>query len=459
MPVSGGGTGQYSSGTLWRAGGPSRPTTVNQTAQHTAGGSAADINPVNTHAFRYYRLYVTATPNGAGVGIAELQAAEYNGGPDTTAGQTYTSSTNFAGLPASQAFDDTFSEGSSWASDFVAALPQWIKWDYGATAGNWKAINELKITARSSYDQAPGAFILQGSDDDSTWYDLLSQGSETFRALETKTYQATANGPSSNNISGTSSLTFAPSATLTGLGTLGGSSVLTFANSGTLTGLGTVAGSSSLVLSPSGTVTGKAALSGSSALVFTPSATATGLGGLTGSSALTFAQTATATGLGSLAGSSSVTFAPSGTNTGIGTLAGTTSLSFTGSGTLTGRGQLLGSTALSFGISGTLGTPATNELTGSATLSFGSTGMLQGIGQLQGTTQFSLTVSGVLIAGGSRFVPSPRPANANLTIPAPPSETNVIGVVSPGRVPVTTVSAASGTFVPSAKPPRAQWRT
>jgi hypothetical protein len=42
----------------------------------------------------------------------------------------------------------------------------------------------------------------------------------------------------SNEISGTSSLTFAPSATTTGLGTLGGSSALTLRDSGTLTGSG-----------------------------------------------------------------------------------------------------------------------------------------------------------------------------------------------------------------------------
>jgi hypothetical protein len=158
----------------------------------------------------------------------------------------------------------------------------------------------------------------------------------------------------SNEISGTSSITFSPSATATGLGTLGGSSALTFADSGTLTGLGSIAGSSSLVLSPSGTATGLAALIGTTALTFTPSATATGLGSLTGSSTLVLAPSGTVTGLGSLLGNSPLTFAPAGTVSGLGTLAGTAALSLAGSATVTGIGSLLASTALSFSLSGTV---------------------------------------------------------------------------------------------------------
>jgi hypothetical protein len=222
----------------------------------------------------------------------------------------------------------------------------------------------------------------------------------------------------SNEISGTSSLTFASSATATGLGTLGGSSALTFVDSGTLTGLGSVTGSSSLVLSPNATATGLAALLGTSALTFAPSATATGLGGLIGSSTFALTPSGTVTGLGSLIGSSSLTFATTGTAAGLGTLAGTAPLSLTGSGALTGLGSLLASTALSFTLSGSIGASGSNNIIGNAALTFGSSATLQGLGQLQGSTQFSLTLSGVLIAGG-------------------PSETNVIGAVRPGKVSIT----------------------
>jgi hypothetical protein len=64
-----------------------------------------------------------------------------------------------------------------------------------------------------------------------------------------------------------------------------------------------------------------------------------------------------------------------------------------------------------------------------------------------------------LTLSGIRFVITPKPANVNLTSVTNPSETNVIGPPRPSKVTVTTVSAVSGTFVPSAKPPRVQWRT
>jgi hypothetical protein len=304
----------------------------------------------------------------------------------------------------------------------------------------------------------------------------------------------------SNEISGTSSLTFAPSATTTGLGTLAGSSTLTLTPSGTATGLGSVAGSSTLTLTPSGTATGLGSVAGTSSLLFSPNGTATGLGKLLGTTALTFAPAATATGLGGLIGSSTlvltpagtvsglgsliggsaVTFAPAGTITGIGTLAATTALAFAGSGTitgigtlagssaiafataatLTGLGSLLASTALSFSLAGTVGTGTSNDIVGSASLTFAGSAALSGTGQMAGSTSFSLAVAGELIAGAeTAFVPDPKPANANLTPAVNPSETNVIGPARPGKVAVTTVSTGSGTFVPAVKPARGQWRT
>jgi hypothetical protein len=289
----------------------------------------------------------------------------------------------------------------------------------------------------------------------------------------------TATTAVSNEISGTSALTFTPSATatglgtlsgssaltltdsgtLTGLGTLAGSSTLTFADSGTATGLGSVVGSSSLLLSPTGTATGLGRLLGSSALTFAPSATATGLGALAGPSTLVFTPSGTATGLGSLTGSSALAFALAGTTTGIGTLTGSSSLTFANSATLIGLGSLLASTTLSFSLAGTIGLGAPNDIAGAIALSFVSSAALSGFGQMSGSTAFSLTLSGSVISGGTRFVVTPKPANANLTSVANPSETNVIGPARPAKVPVTTVSTASGTFAPAVKPARGQWRT
>jgi hypothetical protein len=98
---------------------------------------------------------------------------------------------------------------------------------------------------------------------------------------------------------GTSSLTFAASATATGNGALVGASALTFAPSATATGLGALSGSSTLIFSPASTLTGKGALSGTSTIIFSPSATLTGKGALSGAGSLTFAPSATLTGPGS----------------------------------------------------------------------------------------------------------------------------------------------------------------
>jgi fibronectin-binding autotransporter adhesin len=395
----------------------------------------------NSHAFRYYRLYISASNGQTGVAFTELELAEYGSGPNTATGQTATASSTFAGFSASGAIDGNPADvaANAWASDFSATWPQWLKVDYGGTASNWKTINEIRITARGVGDQvqAPYTFIFQGSDDNSTWYDLLSQSSAVFGVSETRSFLATASGPSvSNELSGTSSLTFAPSATATGLGTLAGSAALTLSGSGAATGLGTLAGSSSVLLTPSGTATGLAALIGTTALTFTPSATATGLGSLTGSSTLVLAPSGTVTGLGSLLGNSPLTFAPAGTVSGLGTLAGTATLSLAESATVTGIGSLLASTALSFSLSGTVSTAGSNNIAGAAALTFSSSVTLQGLGQLQGAAQLSLTLSGVLTTR-PRFVPDPHPANANFTPSTRPSETNVIGATRPGRVSIT----------------------
>lgn len=134
---------------------------------------------------------------------------------------------------------------------------------------------------------------------------------------------------------GSSSLTFAASATATGKGALSGSTSLTFAPSGTPTGPGALSGTSTLTFAASGTATGSGALSGTSPLSFTPSSAITGTGALSGTSALTLSPTATLTGLGALSGVSSVTFAPVGTLSGVVYITGVATLAFTVLGALT----------------------------------------------------------------------------------------------------------------------------
>lgn len=149
------------------------------------------LDPVvagNTHAYRYYRLLVSAPTVGSGTAFVEMELSETAGGADTTSGQTATASSSFGGAPASSAIDDN--NATFWASDFGGSWPQWIKIDYGATAGNWKAINQLKIKARNAGDeaQAPQNFVFQGSDDNAAWTDLITQTDQFFSADEIKTW-------------------------------------------------------------------------------------------------------------------------------------------------------------------------------------------------------------------------------------------------------------------------------
>jgi spore coat protein U-like protein len=104
--------------------------------------------------------------------------------------------------------------------------------------------------------------------------------------------------PASGTISGSSSLTFASSGTLTGSAAsdIAGSSSLSFASSGTLAANVQVAGSSSITFALSGTLTGAAAsdIAGSSSLTFTPSGALAARVNIFGATALVFTGTATA---------------------------------------------------------------------------------------------------------------------------------------------------------------------
>lgn len=154
---------------------------------------AASVALNNTHAYRYYRLNVTDTPDGSGVGLSELEIAATPGGANTATGRTYSASSTFSGFSAGAAFDGDYSNASAWASDFSATWPQWLKADYGAAAGNWIAANEFKITARGlasggESNQAPRGFTFEGSDDNLGWTTLSTKAGETFTDGQTKTY-------------------------------------------------------------------------------------------------------------------------------------------------------------------------------------------------------------------------------------------------------------------------------
>lgn len=176
------------------------------------------------------------------------------------------------------------------------------------------------------------------------------------------------------DIAGTSSITFAPAATLVGSGAVIGASALAFAPSATVTGKGVISGSSTLVFSPSAAATGKGPLTGASAIVFAPAGTMTGKGAIIGAGALAFAPSGTLAGKGAVAGSSALVFSLSAALSGKGALAGSSSLALNAAGTLTGNGALAGTSILAFAHTGTLG--GSGSLNGMSTISFTLAGLL-----------------------------------------------------------------------------------
>lgn len=151
-----------------------------KTSPAVAGGG-------NTHAYRYYRLYVTAVATaGNPAGLVEIEIAATAGGADTTAGKTYSANSEFPGETADKAYDDN--TGTNWGG-LDGTMPQWNKVDYGASSGGWIAANQFKITSRAGApDQAPKDFLWQGSDDDSAWTTLITVTGAVFSSGGTNTY-------------------------------------------------------------------------------------------------------------------------------------------------------------------------------------------------------------------------------------------------------------------------------
>jgi len=118
-------------------------------------------------AHRYWRINITASTGGAGIGINEMEYRTAAGGADVTGSGTATASnTNFGYNPA-WAFDNSpiggwrMNEGS-----------HWLKYDFGA--GNDKDIVEVAVTCSFLYTEAPKNFTIQWSDDNLAWTTLMT---------------------------------------------------------------------------------------------------------------------------------------------------------------------------------------------------------------------------------------------------------------------------------------------
>lgn len=115
-------------------------------------------------AYRYYRAYVTqAAVPGTHLAFVELDLFETSGGPDFALGKTVTASSDgFAWFP-SYLTDGDRTGAIGWHAA-TTAVPQWVMIDLGA--GNAKGLHSYQIWCRGGReDQAPGAWVIEGSDD------------------------------------------------------------------------------------------------------------------------------------------------------------------------------------------------------------------------------------------------------------------------------------------------------
>lgn len=111
-----------------------------------------------------------------------------------------------------------------------------------------------------------------------------------------------------SEISGSTSITFGQTGSLTDAGLIAGNATLVFGQSGNLVGAGALAGTASLTFGQSGTLAGDGAIAGTTTLTFGASATISVSSEISGTVNLTFSAWATA----SLSGMTTLVFGVTG---------------------------------------------------------------------------------------------------------------------------------------------------
>lgn len=142
---------------------------------------------------RYWRIYISATQDGTVPTLTELGLRTTAGGSSVATGGTALASAEYSGFaPAGNAFDRNFT--SAWTSS--AAPAQWLRYDFGA--GNDKDIVQFEVRNvyhpnHNSIGSSPKDFLLQYSDDATSWTTALTVTSQTGWAFdETRLYTLAA---------------------------------------------------------------------------------------------------------------------------------------------------------------------------------------------------------------------------------------------------------------------------
>lgn len=124
-------------------------------------------------AYRYWRIYVQANnAPGSAIQFTEVELRATAGGADlTTTSTPVTASSSYPGAdyqPTNLVNGNT-SNTSGWASNLISTN-QWVRFDLGSAA----SIAQVAIHPHSSFTVNPKDFIIQGSNDGTTFTDLKS---------------------------------------------------------------------------------------------------------------------------------------------------------------------------------------------------------------------------------------------------------------------------------------------
>lgn len=142
---------------------------------------------------RYWRIYISACHDPAGVASAtEIEMRATSGGADQTSSAYASASsynTGFGGLTPAKAFDNVTGFYNSWVAS-SSSLPQWIQQDFGAAT----TVAEIAYSC-FTYQGGPKDFDIQYSDDGSNWTTSKSYTGVTWSSSYQQQIFAASDGP------------------------------------------------------------------------------------------------------------------------------------------------------------------------------------------------------------------------------------------------------------------------
>lgn len=134
---------------------------------------------------RYWRIQAKAIQAGTNFALAEVEFRIVAAGADQTApGGAALSSSDFAGLPKANAFDNN--AATLWATLTNQHIDGWIGYDFGSAIEVVEVL--LKARNNTSFGQACSIFHVAGSDDGITWIDYKRHTAATWTTGSTQVF-------------------------------------------------------------------------------------------------------------------------------------------------------------------------------------------------------------------------------------------------------------------------------